>query len=234
MSDSDKQIQQALDDSDVPADAPQEQPLAPDIPPERTRQFTHTNFSRMRTQWRDDQAPAIAVVQGEADRIIRGEFRVAFAVLARIRKHVRTPMVHPASGEVLTHSDGTMRWELDEDGIPSEDWRLLTGDEELCKDFLWTITTWLFEWEQTAVKKWAEAMFSKVDWEQAFARGFRTLPGESLARPTIDDRTQAGHRNSADERYFAVFQSALSRAADKVVEDMKRLQWLLERTVDRR
>jgi hypothetical protein len=235
MSDSDKQIERVIAESDVPADATQEQPLQPDLKPDRTRQFTNTNFSRMRTTWRDDQQPMMAVIQGEADRIIRTEFRVAFAVLDRIHKHVRIPMVNGPTGEVLTHADGSVRWKLDEYGVPEEEWELLTGDEKLCTGMLWTINTWLAEWELVAVKKWAEAMFAKVEWEQAFARGYKTLPGEQITgKPTIDDRTQTGHRVSADERYFAVFQSVLSRSADRVVESMTRIQWLLQKTVDRR
>lgn len=235
MSESDKHIQKALDESDVPADAPKEEPLAPDIPADRTRQFTHTNFSRMRTTWRDSEQPAMAVVQAEAERIIRGEFRMVQAVLGRIRKTVRIPLADGKTGEIFLDADGGPRWELDEYDLPAEDWSRLTGNEELVKDLLWTVTTWLYEWEQQSTKLWAEAMYAKVNWEQAFAKGFLSPPGEQITgKPTIDDRTQAGHRYSADDRYFAVFRSALSRRADAAVRSMTRLQWLLEKTVDRR
>lgn len=233
MSNSDKHIQEVVSGADKPADATQEKTLEPDLPPDRTRQFTHTNFSRMRTEWRDEQQPMLAVVRGAADRIVRDEFRVAYAVLGRIRKTVRIQLVDQETGEALYNEDGSPQWEKDEFGVPAEDWSALTGDREMLDDLLWTVTTWLYEFEQKAAAQWAEAMYAKVDWEQAFAYGFKALPGESLSRPTIDDRTQAGHRASADERYFAVFKSVLSRHADAVVRSLTRIQWLLEKSIDR-
>jgi hypothetical protein len=70
-----------------------------------------------------------------------------------------------------------------------------------------------------------------VDWEVKFASAFVNMPGSQISgRPTIDDRTQAGHRDSAQERYFAVFRSAISRQADGLVSAMKGLQFLLQKT----
>jgi hypothetical protein len=52
-------------------------------------------------------------------------------------------------------------------------------------------------------------------------------------KPTIDDRTQWGHQFSAEERYFAVFRSVLSRKADALVRSMERLRRMLESTAIR-
>jgi hypothetical protein len=209
-----------------------EQGLEPDLPPDRTRQFTHTSFSRMRTGWRGDDDTRLAEVKAIADDIIRSEFADAFAVIERIHRYVRTPVVDPSTGEIRAYPDGTPMWEADETGMPSENWGQL-GDTER-QGILLTIATWLFEWEIRSVDKWAEAMFAKVQWEETFARGFIALPGASITgKPTIDDRTQWGHQFSAEERYFAVFRSVLSRKADALVRSMNRLARLLEGTSSR-
>ena len=113
-----------------------------------------------------------------------------------------------------------------------EDWSLLGHTQR--SDFLDAITMHLWEWEQTAVDAWAEAMYAKVAWEEKFANGYIKLPGNAISgKPTIDDRTQTGHSFSAQERYFAVYCSALSRKADALVRSMTRIQRLLENTTTR-
>lgn len=223
------QVERVLADADRPEDPGREQGLEPDIPPDRTRQFTHTSFARMRTGWAGDDASRLAEVRATADDIIRAEFAVAFAVMDRLHHYVRTPVVDTGTGEIRTYPDGTPMWELDEAGVPAEDWGALGSRER--EALLFTIVTWLFEWELKSVDAWAEAMYAKVQWEEKFARGFIALPGMQVAgRPTIDDRTQWGHQFSAEERYFAVFRSVLSRKADALVRSMNRLSRLLEGT----
>jgi hypothetical protein len=223
------QVERAIADADRPDDPGEERPLEPDIPPDRTRQFTHTSLSRMRTGWKGDDDARLAEVRATADDIIRAEFSVAFSVMERIYRYVRTPVVDGETGEVRAYPDGTPMWESDGLGAPVEDWGALGPRER--EALLLTITTWLFEWELRSVDKWAEAMFAKVQWEEKFARGFIALPGAAISgKPTIDDRTQWGHQFSAEERYFAVFRAVLSRKADALVRSMNRLVRLLEGT----
>lgn len=227
-SDARDQVARVMAESDTPADASREQPLQPDLPPDRTRQFRHTSFSRMRTDWIGDDAITRARISAKAEEIIQAHFKVAYWVMAEIHKHVRKPLAD-ANGEFRTYSDGTPMWECDDLGIPVEDWGLL--DNTLRSDLLYVIVTHMFEWEQDAAMFWADAMFAKVQWEEAFSGAFIHMPGSQLSgRPTIDDKTQHGHNYSAQERYFAVFQSALSRRAEALVKSMDRLRWLLEKT----
>lgn len=227
-----EQAMQALANVDRPEDPSEEGPLEPDLPPDRTRRFTHTSFSRMRTEWRGDDALRLEVVSATAREVIKSEFRMVFAVTERIHRYVRKPLVDKKTGEVQTYPDGTPMWETDELGCPVEDWDLLTDDAR--KGLMLTIATWLGEWELKSADLWAEAMYSKVQWEEAFSRGFIALPGAVISgKPTIDDRTQWGHHSSADERYFAVFRSALSRAAEGQVRSMGRLLRVLEATTGR-
>jgi hypothetical protein len=222
-------VERALADTGRPDDPGQEQPLQPDIPPDRTRQFSHTSFSRMRTGWTGDDSARVAEVRATADEIVRAEFRVAFAVMERVYRYVRTPLVDPETGEVRTYPDKSPMWEADELGCPVESWGALTDADR--RALMFTIVSWLFDWELKSVDAWAEAMYSKVQWEEKFARGFIALPGMQVSgKPTIDDRTQWGHQFSAEERYFAVFRSVLSRKAEAIVRSMNRLYRLLEAT----
>jgi hypothetical protein len=225
-------IERAIADTDRPEDAAAEKPLEPDLHPDRTRQMTHTSFSRMRINWLGDDSVRLQEILAAADSMIKDEFKVAFSVIERLHRHVRTPKLDMETGEIMYYPDQTPMWEADELGAPVEDWGLL--DDRTRDSLLFTITTWLFEWELLAADEWAKAMFSKVQWEERFAKGFISLPGMQISgKPTIDDRTQWGHQFSAEERYFAVFRSVLSRKADALVRSMERLRRMLESTAIR-
>lgn len=231
MSDAQEQVERVLAESEVPADGTQEDPLEADIPPDRTRQFTHTSFSRMRTGWIGDDQVKVMELEALATEMVRERFKVAFAVMERVRRSVRTPAADE-DGVLLTYPDGTPLWEKDELGVPVEDWEKLSDHDR--DALLFTITTHMFEWELAAAGQWADAMYSKGIWEEEFARGFTAIPAGVVAgKPTIDDRTQWGHKNAAEARYFALFQSSLSRKAEGIVRSMKSLQRLLENTAPR-
>jgi hypothetical protein len=131
-------------------------------------------------------------------------------------------------GEISRDQDGRPRWVLGEDGLPVEDWSALSDERR--RHFLWRISTHLFEWELAAADPWLSAMSAKVQFEEAFAQGFINLPTKhvSSGRPTIEDRAQAGHFNSFTERYFAIYQTYVSKMSDALVRSMIRIQKLLE------
>jgi hypothetical protein len=228
VSDVHDQIERVRAESDIPADDTDEETLTADPPPDRTRQFTHANFSRMRTGWAGDDRDKVLELEALADQMVRNRFRVAFAVIERIHRSVRT-QAHDEDGVLLTYPDGTPMWEKDELGVPAEDWGMLSDRDR--RALLMTIATHMFEWELAGASAWAEAMYAKGIWEQAFAQGFTALlPGVVSGKPTIDDRTQWGHRNAAEDRYFALFESSLSRKGDGILRAMRGLQRVLENT----
>lgn len=232
MSDAGEQVQRALEDMERPEDVTAEEGLEVDVHPDRTRTMTHIGLARMRTTWGDDDAARIEIVKAEARRVLREDFKVAYVVMERLHRRVRTPLADPETGEIRAYPDGTPMWETDEDGVPAEDWGAITSLDR--EQLLWMISTWLYEWELKAVDAWAEAMFSKVAWEEMFARGFVAMPGsQPVSKPTIHDRTQWGQQYSADERYLAVFKSYLSKQADAVVRSMNRILRMLEGTAIR-
>lgn len=234
MSDARDQVDRVLAESDTPVDGTLESPLEPDIHPDRTRQFRSTSFARMKTSWSGPDAQALADVQFAADQAIKTVFPRALRLLARLQEIARVPAaIDPATGEPERHPNGKIKWLVDEWGEPVEDWSRL--DPKSRSDALFTITTHMYEWESNRVRLWAEAMYAKVLWEQSFSYGFRVLPGSSGAisgKPTIDDRTQLGHAHSAQDRYFGVFQSSISRQADALVRSMERIGRLLENVPD--
>lgn len=228
MSDLHDQVERVRKESDIPAGDTAEDPLAADLPPDRTRQFTHASFSRMRTGWVGDDRDKVLELEALATDMVRKRFAVAFAVIERIRRMVRTQAVSD-DGEYRAYSDGTPVWEKDELGVPVEDWGLISDRDR--RNLLGTIMTHMFEWELEAANLWADAMYSKGIWEEAFAQGFTAIPpGVVSGKPTVDDRTQWGHRNAAQERYFALFQSSLSRKAEGILRVMRGHQYFLEKT----
>jgi hypothetical protein len=223
-----ERVEKVIAESGRPIDATEEDPIEPDPPPDRTRGFTHTGFSRMRITWLDDDQERLAIVRATANDIIQAEFKVAFAVLDMLRKQARSPLVD-GDGVVQTYDDGSPKWELDEYDMPAENWSRI--DPRTRENAMHAIAVFLVDMELRAVDMWAEAMFAKVIWEEKFAKNFTALPKDQLSgKPTIQDRTQWGHRNSTEERYFAVFCAVLSKKADALVRSMNRLYKLLENT----
>jgi hypothetical protein len=228
MSDLHDQIERVRKESDILAGDTAEDPLAADLPVDRTRQFTHASFSRMRTGWVGDDRDKVLELEALATDMVKNRFAVAFAVIERIRRMVRTQAVSD-DGEYRAYSDGTPVWEKDELGVPVEDWGLISDRDR--RNLLGTIMTHMFEWELEAANLWADAMYSKGIWEEAFAQGFTAIPPAVVSgKPTVDDRTQWGHQNAAQERYFALFQSSLSRKAEGILRVMRGHQYFLEKT----
>lgn len=218
-----RQIDRVIGEAERPADAAKETPeIAEHGHPDRRRGFRTTNFSRMKLEWGPEQRIQVQEIEVIAERLMRQKFAVAYDLRHRVLLCVRMPRMK--GGEVLAGADGEPQWESHPNGSPIEDWTLLTDTQR--EQFLFEITMHMFEWEQAAVGLWSEAMYAKVEWEQAFAQGYLSEAGKL----TIQDRTQYGHSASADDRYFAIFRSALSRHADALVKSMGYLAQMLRGT----
>lgn len=229
MSDGRDQAERALAQIERPDDPAEEKTLEPDLPPDRTKQFRNTSFSRMRRSWVGDDAVALADIEYAAEQAIDNMFRRALRLIEQLQYIAQIPIT--VGDEIQHHPNGTRKVRLDEYGDPVEDWTRLSRAD--CTNFLFILTTHMYEWESQAVRLWGEAMFAKGIWEQMFSYGFRVLPGAAISgKPTIDDRTQMGHAHSADDRFFGIFCSALSRKADALVRNLNRIQRLLEKTLE--
>ena len=121
MSTTQEQIERVRAEADDPADTTQEDATEVEGHLDRTRQFTNTSFSRMRTAWNGDDGRLVMMAEAEADRIVRDRMPTAFGVIERIHHHVRTPLVD-GDGVLQTYADGTPMWVKGEFGLPEENW----------------------------------------------------------------------------------------------------------------
>jgi hypothetical protein len=180
---------------------------------ERRRTFRNPGFARMRTDWNSADREVIRHAQDIVHGRIIANFQDAYQVMFEIYDLVRTPATD-ADGVVQTDQYGFTIWKRTSTGSYEEDWSRLTGRER--QNFLFTITTHLFEWEQRAADAWGEAMFAKAQFEEQFALGFEAVQGKA----TVDDRRARGNLASRDERYFAIFLTLYSKKAEAVVRTM--------------
>lgn len=190
-----------------------DEPVAVDIDPDRTRETARPGFSRMRTTWRPgDDAEVMGIAQ-EADGIIHRAFPDVYLIMNELWGIVREPVTDMV-GDIVTDVFGWPQWKKAPSGAFIEDYTRLTGREK--DDFLLRITTMLMEWEQQASKQHLWAMLAKARWEEAMATGFVAPTG----RITVEERTQRGRVHAAEDRYHAIFRSAVSRSADQLVRSM--------------
>lgn len=209
MTESSDQAERVLAEMTKDADAP----TVVDPHPDRSREMKTPGFSRMRTDWNGPDREVVQNIQGIIENRILMNFADAYALMNEVYDVVREPAVDE-HGEIQRDRFGFMLWARSQNGAPIEDFTKMTVKQR--EDFLFKITTRIFEWEQRAAEAWTEAMLAKAQWEEAFAVSFDSPPG----RLTVEDRTQKGRLGSRDERYFAVFLSAYSRRADALVRSM--------------
>jgi hypothetical protein len=221
-----RQLERIRREADKLPQGTDEHPAEPDVPPDRTRQFSHVNFSRMRTEWLPADKIKMAEIGRLADDVLATVFADAWWLTERLYRVVREPVIITSSGEIMKDAAGHIRWKRNEAGFYIEHWDRI-GDRER-DDFLHELAIHMIEWRQQAAAMWGSAMFAKGIWEEAFAWGY-TSAREEGRRLTIDDRTQAGHLAGIEDRYFAIFQSVLSRRADALIRSLERLEDMLIR-----
>jgi hypothetical protein len=190
--------------------------------PDRTRESRTPNFSRMRLDWRSRDGAMMSNVHGVVQQILFEKFPMAYELMHRLFDIVREPEM-VGDGEILLNEFGWTVWKRTSTGAYIEDWSRLTDAER--EQLLYRITAYMFEWEQAAADLWGESMFAKAVWEERFAEGFVNSGGK-----TVDDRSQSGRLISQEERYFALFQSLLSRKAEALVRSMLHLSQRLKDT----
>jgi hypothetical protein len=181
---------------------------------EHNRKFRSPGFSRMRTEWKPEDAIILTKAKVAAEDRLILEFADAYRVLAHIYDIVRSPLV--IDGEIQKDRHGWTVWAKDEYGSYIEDWSLLTHDQR--DTILFTLATRLYDWEQKAADAWGEAMFAKGQWEETYSIGF-----DAPMSGTVNDREATGRIHSADERYFAIQMTFYSRKADALVRSMTRI-----------
>lgn len=200
------------------------EPFVESLPEEREQWFRSPGFQRMRTAWNGPDAQQMQRISGIIDDLVFTAFSDAYAVMSDLYDLVRDPEVDPATGEVRTDSSGFPIWRKTISGAYVEDWTALTVRQK--EDFLYRITTSLFLWTQKSVDLWVEAMMAKAIFTENFSMAY-----DSPMTGTIEDRNAVGNIKAAEDRYFALFTSAVSKRADAVVRSMELLSQRLKDTL---
>jgi hypothetical protein len=192
---------------------------------DETKELKTPGFSRMRTAWGGQDREKINDIKNIVDTQILKLLPEPFIVMNDVWELIREKEYNPETGEITVDRYGLPVWKRNDAGSYIEDYSVLTDRQK--ENFLFRITTGLFEWKQTSADLWGEAMFAKAQWEEALALGFSIPEG----RLTVDDRTQKGRLYSQDERYFAIFRTLLSKRADAIVGILELLGQRLKDTL---
>jgi hypothetical protein len=193
-----------------------DEPIEVQMPEERERTFRTPGFARMRMDWRGEDRPIIAQARSLVEGRIMRNFADAYEIMNEVYDLVREPEVDETTGEIKTDQWGWKVWRRLPSGGWDEDFTRLTRAQK--EDFLFKITTRLFDWSQRSADAWAEAMFAKAQWEEAHSISY-----DAPMHGTIDDRRAAAGMAAAEERYFAIFLTTYSRKAEAIVRNLELL-----------
>jgi hypothetical protein len=182
---------------------------------DRSRAFRTPGFARIKTDWTPEESSVFAMASSWADKKLAREFADAYRLLAKVQAMVRTSLG--------TNEDGGIRWELDDWGLPVENWDRLTFKER--DDLIYQLAIRLFAWEQRSQNAWHDAMLSRGVWEEMYAIKYDE-PGSG----TMGEREAKGRMGAIDERYKAIMLTAYSRKAEALVRSMERIYRTLLQT----
>jgi hypothetical protein len=198
-----------------------DRPMVVDPHDDRTQEFEfeRVGMSRMRMEWRPEDADALAGLNAVVEREMLQHFAGAFQVMNEIYDIVREPQVNPVTAEILTDEHGWPLWARTSVGAYVEDYTKL-GHKDV-EHFLFKITTQLFEWELAAAQFRSNQQFAKALWEFSTAKGYRDARDQGAK--TVEDRTQAARLAAWDDRLFGIFQTAMDWKAQSIVRSMNLL-----------
>src|SRR5690606_27216778 len=120
-----------------------EEPINPELPEEREKQFRVPGFQRLRINWRNDEWAIVQRAKDAVDGRITNNFLDAYQVKHEVHEEVRTPAVNTEQAELQTDQFGFTIWQRASSGSYEEDGTRLTRKEK--ENILFTITTRLFD-----------------------------------------------------------------------------------------
>lgn len=153
---------------------------------------------RLTLDWDDDDKADIEYVMGRVNKSIHNQFAQVFDVENKLLMKVRTQL---PNGQWLMSSDGSY----------VEDWSQVSDrDMEL---FIQEASAWLFFYSQDAVNAYAEAVFAKYTYDDAYdAQYSAQLTG------TVGDKTARAKRRTQSERWLALYKTIYYKQASNIIE----------------
>lgn len=195
-----------------------DRPVEPELDVDRRKRFRTTSFARMPLDWSAEDKMMVARIHRTVEKRIQTEFADLLDLWYELLARVREFEYDPDTGAVIPDEDGYPRFRRTSTGAFVENWERITGKER--ERYIFQITTNLVDWQQRAARMWAEAMFAKAQWEEAYGLGFESIEG---AKATIQDREARAKIESSQKRYFAIYVSYYSRVADGYVRSIETL-----------
>lgn len=194
-----------------------------ELPEDREKTLSSLTFSRMKIDFSGPDKDMVKRIKDMIDGKVLSMFQDAFAVMSDIYDVVREP-ARDLAGDPELDRFGFIVWQRSVSGAYLEDWSRLTYKQR--EDFLFRITTSLFEWQQRKADLWAEAMYAKAIFTEHHALAY-----DSPVSGTIEDRTAYANTKASEHKYFALYCSHLSKRADAVVNSLELLGQRLKDTL---
>lgn len=190
---------------------------------DKTRNFRRLGLSRMKREWSPDESVEMDGIHQKVDDLMLKMFGEAYLVINEIYEVVRFQLADE-DGVLLVDRHGFPLWERTPSGAFVEDYSRLTSRQ--MQNYLFKITTRLFDWKQKQAELWGEAMLAKALWEESFSVSYDNSSGKA-----VEDRTQKGRLGSREERYFGIFLAMVSKKADYLVNSLELLSQRLKDVV---
>lgn len=161
----------------------------------------------------DDKAD-LDYILSEIDKAILLEYAKAFEIENQLLAKVRVKL---PNGDWMTKPDGSF----------VEDWeRLTTKDLE---HFIQAGSSWTFFLNQQAINSYAEAVFAKYTYDDAYDEAYvRQMTG------TVGDKTARAKRRTQKERWIALYKTLYHKKAKEVVDRLDQHVRRIERIYSER
>lgn len=161
----------------------------------------------------DDKADLDYII-GEIDKAILLEYSKAFELENSILAKVRVK---------LPNGD----WMVGPDGSYVEDWERLTVKD--LENFIQAGSSWTFFLNQAAINSYAEAVFAKYTYDDAYDEAYvRQVTG------TVGDKTARAKRRTQRERWIALYKTLYHKRAKEVVDRLDQHVRRIERIYSER
>lgn len=170
--------------------------LEPDFPDMRTEVDVSPSLS---LEMSPEDRQNLDFIKSMLEQRVNSEFAQAFSIENRLLAKVRTRLPDDSD------------WVRNPDGSPLENWEDLSTKE--LESFIQEATSWAFYSSQRVIDSYAEAVFAKFTYDDAYDIAY----GNQLTG-TVGDKTAKAKRRTQSERWMALYQSLYYKKAKEIVD----------------